>query len=453
MKASKGILAFALLIGSVGFSQENSPEVGYTNINVGQYFNFDTSKWTNIFNQEILNGLGGIGSISTPIGDIELGKILGDLYSGISCLIPTYKQEGIGFNFKLPSSITIPLPCKDVKIYWSGITQEIGSKITGSVNGLVPEKFKKCLKEPLSPDCVKDFVVKQQKREYEKLDDYLLEHNNATAYENKSNQEIQQEIANDTKSLSTNVLPVGDGKKNTYNKAILQADLGQMKYAGNSYGKFVYPDKKQAQPLPSELKPLYGWAVSKQVAREKVIQTFQNRIDEVLQELNLLKQEIESYCSANIKAIPVIPPSMGGVGSITNLDKFKQIALNRCCCCDAIPTIHSAEHNVITRIQMAEQSIVQAIHQESFNIRRTIATEEWNTRKQIHNEFMNYQLNLKLQKCLFIKLEYLKIKEKAYDMMLQLAQLEVLYSLLNNQERKLIWKKYQEIKKNIAQSP
>jgi hypothetical protein len=73
MKASKGVLAFALLIGSVGFAQENSPEVGYTNINVGQYFNFDTSKWTNIFNQEILNGLGGIGSISTPIGDIKLG--------------------------------------------------------------------------------------------------------------------------------------------------------------------------------------------------------------------------------------------------------------------------------------------------------------------------------------------------------------------------------------------
>lgn len=448
----KIIIGAILLGGLIGSNLVSGKEAGWENkeYQILNPIEWNTNEWANWLNNYIEHQLLQVGVIHTPIADIPLGKFLKDVWEGVACKIPVWQGKTQSLNAKIPSTLYIKLPCKVVYIDFTPDIVKMVNKITTKINSYIPDWFEKCIYHPTDPECVKNPYRRYYLLEYRNFDNTYAEGQAKYRYANMTNSQINEEIKRDTKALSQDIFPAitKDGKT-AYNPNVLKADLGVMKDAGSSIGKFAYPDKNQAQGLPQNIKTLYAYAVGKQVSREKVIEMFQNRIDNLYQELMAFKNLMDSYCRSDIPATKVIPPSIGGIGGLVDVEKLKKVAINRCCCCDAIPAIHSAEHNVISRISIAEANIVKAIEEASLEIRKTIATEEYYTRVQIHNEFMNYQANEKTYRCMRIKLEYLKLKERLYDMMLKLAILETQYAQLNYKEKEKLIKDSDKYLKKI----
>jgi len=425
----KILIALAILGGIAEAKDVNIESHRY---NVFQGIEWNTNQWSNWLNNYIENVLLKAGNISTPISNIPLGKFLRNVWEGISCELPSFRGLINGLDVKIPSRISIELPCKTVYLDFSQDIRRIINETTTKINGYIPDWFQTCIYNPTNPDCVKIAL-----NYYYAFDGQQIQGMAYQKYANMTNEEINQEIKKDSNALAQDIFPIITKKGETvYNNQILKADLGIMKEAGNSIGKFVYPDKKQVQGLPMNIKTAYAYAVGKQVVREEVIQMFQKRIDALFQELTAFKNVMDSYCGSDIPAVQVIPPSLGSVAYNNDIEKLKKVAINRCCCCNAIPAIHSAESHTIARISTAETNIITAIRQASLEIRTTIAQEMYNIRVQIHNEFMNYQANEKAYRCLKIKLDYLQLKTKLYDMMLKLAELETDYANLDAKEKK-----------------
>jgi hypothetical protein len=440
------------LLSGVAQAQSQNVQVSSSNYKVLTGIVWDTRQWSNILNQQIqqfLLNLGGV--INTPIVSIPLGQLLVNVWNGISCKIPFFTGNIPDLYLQIPSKISVKLPCNTVYIDFTPDWTRLINKVTGSINAFIPDWLEHCIHNPTDPMCAKN-VYRYYVKNYFAFNTLQVQGVAVKQYAQKTNQEINQEIKNDAKSLSQAILPtINSNGKNVYNVPILKANLGTMKEAGSSTGKLAYPDKKQVESLPEPAKTAYAYVVSKQVAREKVIQMFQNRINGLFQELFAIKQTIDSYCQTPIKGVNVIPPTIGGLGGIVkvDLDKLKNLALNRCCCCDAIPAIHSAKSVILTRISAMDTHIATEIQKATLEITKTISAEAYKTRLQIHNEFMNLQANEKSYRCMEIKLEYLKVKTQIYNLMMQLAQLETMYANLNSKEKEQLEKQLTEYLKKL----
>jgi hypothetical protein len=444
-KKLAGLLSAVVLLSSGAYAQ-NTVQVSSNQYNVLRGIVWNTNQWTNYLDNLITQKLLSFGTIHTGIVDIPVGQLLVNVWNGISCKIPAFRGQLQGLDLNLPSRISVRLPCNTVYVDFTPDWTRVINRITTSINGYIPDWFGRCLHNPTDPTCVKMGYYKLLES-YNSFNSMRVQGEAFKKYSEETNEEINEEVKRDGKSLSQDILPVvSSGGVNAYNVPVLKADLGTMKEAGSSIGKLSYPDRKQVESLPEDAKAVYAFVVGKQVAREKVIQMFQNRINGLFQELFALKQTIDSYCQTPVKGVQVIPPSIGGV-SITKVDlgKLKRLAVNRCCCCDAIPAVHEAKSEVITRLNAMDTHIATAIEKASLQISKTISTEAYKTRLQIHNEFMNLQANEKAYRCMEIKLEYLKVKTQIYNLMMQLAQLETMYANLSNAEKREMERQMNEI--------
>jgi hypothetical protein len=523
---SKKLLISAILIG-VAFSGEANLKVGGGSVgaglNVGSYLSvpqgsplsvniggqnynalslmFDTSKWVDIFNKKMLQLLGNVEDITTPIGTIKMSNILKDLYNGVACLIPTYMAKA-GLDFKIPTHLTVHLPCQDVTIDWSPVINKMMNKINNTVNGAIGDRIQQCLKSGKASSIFcrafsgsfeshsgggttigigggshsggggttigiggKSSKENNPIHYYYQYKDYILEANSEmrSNYQDRTNEDINKEVKKDIKSLSVNTFPIATNQKTVYNKAIYEADMREIKFAGSSYGHLVFPDKKQASGLPSDLKQEYGWLVSKQVAREKTVEAIKNHLNEIFEELASIKQIIDTTCNGDIPSEIVIPPTIGlpkggkvpVKTSNVDISKYKQLALYRVAgecvpVCEKISgqiadiekdtkrisgQIEKLGKEIASSIKTSTGAMTKTIAGSIASLQRTIALEEYFTRKQIHNEIMNQQANMKTLFCTFVKVKYLQIKTNLYLGMIQYAQLQALYSLLENKEK------------------
>jgi len=443
-KKLAGLLAPLLLLSGSASAQDGT-RIYDKNYQILQGIVWDTKQWSNYLDAMIKQKLAALGTLHFGVAEIPIGQILVNVWDGISCQVPAFSGQMDGLEKRLPTRISVRLPCKTVWVDFTPEWTKVVNEVTTSINSVLPDWFEKCVHNPTDPQCAKTAYWKVIKA-YNSFNTMRVEGEGLKEYSEKTNEELNEEVKKDGKSLSQDVLPVATkGEVNAYNAPVLKANLGTMKEAGNSIGKLPYPERSQVESLPEDAKALYAFVVKKQVAREKVIQAFQNRIDALFQELFALKQAIDSYCQTPVKGVEVLPPSIGGIVG-ADLESLKEVAIKRgCCCCDAIPAIKSAKSAVLSRIAAAEANVVTAIEKAALQVSKTISTEAYRTRVQIHNEFMNLQANEKTYRCMTVKLEYLKLKTQIYDLMMQLAQLETMYANLSNAEKAEMKKQLDEI--------
>lgn len=404
-----------------------------------------------------------------PLLKKPFSQVMNSLYQEILCRIPNPQFNSL--IAQLPTSITIPLSCSEIRIGFSPFYKAILESADDLTGGATSD-MRDCLRGNLNA-CKR--VSQTHQISIEKI--MLSTESNDVMYvkglgypnfANKTRSEIENEYKNTVKSLSQPSVE-STPESVVVNGVSSSARISAEKEAGKSTGELIKWGKGDTN-IPKVLIPYYNYIATKQFTRNVVIQALQERIQQERVKLARLQSAIKAYCDKtfNIKTIPPVRK-----GSITSLiGKVKQalkIAVNktaeklplkkeilarlnanqpvvRGCCCP-IPQIESAKDSVNAHIETAKREIESTIDRVGNMIADVISQEEYRTRQQINADSQAIADTLKQMMCLRSQLEFQRNKLQLLQLEVEVAKLQVLYSLLNKEEMKEYKEKLKQLRK------
>ena len=475
-KKFSSLALFSFSIATLSISYSASPEINTTRVVIvnpnaikEQVLNKLDAQARNFIN-DILNKMG-----MPPILKTPMSKVLYSLYEEVLCRIPNPLLSPL--EAELPTSISVPLSCSSFTISFSPIYKQILETADG-LSGGTTKLANRCLNGDLN--ACKELAKKNQistskiLEEKNKNDVAYTKGLGKPPFEQRNREEINKEYQNTVKALS---LPSVEStpEQVIVNEVSETARMNAERDAGKSTGELLNWGKNDTQNIPKPLIPYYRYVAEKQFTRNAVIQALQERIKQERVELARLQSAIRAYCDKEWQ-IKTIPPVRGGgsIGSLLgkgqrekifenllaskkiNVEKTLQNAILarikenlpvvRGCCCP-IPQIESAKDSVNSHIEVAKREIEGTIERVGNMLANVISEEEYRTRQQINADSQAMSDSLKQTLCLKAQLDFQRNKIELLQLEVEVAKLQVLYSLLNKEEMKEYKEKLKTLRK------
>ena len=410
---------------------------------------------------KVLNQLG-----LPPLLKIPISNALNALYTEALCYLKTPQYS---INLELPYSIDIPLSCSNIRISFAPFYREILQNANDLTGGVI-EEGKRCLNGDITA-CKQ--IAKRNRVSYQSVENGIFTNDVAYVkglaspnYANETKAQIERNYQNTIKALSQPSIQ-STPKNVVVNNVSPVARMNAENEAGKSTGELI--KWGNVKNIPQPLIPYYNFVANKQFLRDTVIQALQERIQQERTELARLWSTMRAYCDTewNVKTIPPVRGSIGNIlGERKGVQQFAQVVkeitgefkeenicrvktssseilarasknlpvVRGCCCCDAIPAIHSAKSEVISQIHIATRQVETAIDRVGNMLANVISEEAYRTREQINADSQAIEASIRKALCLKAQLAYQRNKLQLLNLEVQVAQLRVLYSILNSKE-------------------
>jgi len=472
MKGKLFLLGVACLtLSGISSAQTGQVSVGTQNVSVIDFNgNIVSSALEDAFWNSISNIVSSItGGASIPIINQKLSDLLMQFIEGIIC--PQFNIPSLSEAVKVPTSITIALPCKNVSVNFSQATsQAISNSNVVKVAKSVDETIANCIRHP--KQCQNPKVATLIKSQSPLASMKLEGMSSDKQYADKPAEQVNQEVEDTTKIMSVSDVQYltnkdgGEGAR--LNQSSQNVRLSKMNDASASYGELPSIGKENFSSKSSNelLKPYYNFVASKQIARREYIYALEELLRRERKKLAQIVAMVKGVCNSRWK-VPVIQRQYFGfignpykkfakvkkvikqevsdlkqaVNSLSgcfynakqNYLDFKVVNLtsrflggDECPCCPCITIqsyVNEAKTEIMARITEAEHLLASVISKEAYAIRQ-----------QIDADVRASTEMLKKVECAKAYLEYQRNYLLTLQLELQIAQLKALYSQLNKDE-------------------
>jgi hypothetical protein len=412
------------------------------NVNMSQVQLIDTQALTNEIMGKFEGKLHGL--LESWLSDLGLppelkapaDQIVQALYQEILCRIRTPRFH---LEIPLPDSVTIPLPCSQVNIGFSPIYKKILSKANTLTGGLI-DTAQKCINGDLDSckSLAKEKGVPEEEVKKKRIQNDVM-YEKGLGQEDlaeKKNEEIKKEYEKRVNTLSKPSVDTTNPKGVVKNDVVQDARFSAENEASSSTGELLGWGKEYTKNFPKQVKPYYNYIANEQLMRKTVIQALRQRIKEERTELVRLASEVRAWCNKEWE-IKTLPPVREEAVLGFEPSNFYAVLTRGGCPCSAISSyVKNAKNDVKAKIEEAKREIEHTIERVGEMIANTISAEAYRTRQQINAVGQGISDSLKQTMCFRARLEFQRNKLLLLDMEIKLAELQAIYSMLNNEEMK-----------------